>query len=683
VIFAASYHEIAELDYYTMPKLGSILILIAFGSVADSTAIAATLSGELTPIPQGAVVNLTTEGPLDWVHWGLYTETSLDRKAGVAPLISDFALVGAPNGFAYADNYNGYSWSDGTPTASVTNTTTGVWAYSLPAMGSGFQVTAPADTTLRTLKVYVGAYAARGRFEAFLSDSNATAYTDTSLVNQMGNGPSGIYSITYAAQSAGQTLTVRWTLVQTFRAGANVTLQAAALTAAGVNNPPIVMITSPVANATVAAGSDIMIDANATDTDGNVTLVEFFQGTTKIGEAASSPFRFTWTNAPPGHYILTAKATDNGSATTTSGPVEIFVITTGGSLAGNTALPPSDVDLAAEGTADWAHWGLISSNSFDHRACVPQQISNFTKLGANKPERYADNFTAYSWSDGTPIASTNGTKTGVFTYGLTNGFLLTVPADTSTRTLKVYVGLYGAQGDFQAYLSDFSAPAYTDMSLGSVFGNAYAVYTLNYAAASAGQTLTIKYTPKTLYDGDFGNVTLQAATLSGGSAPTTNSPRTVSIISPTDNATFAAPANITVVAVSDCDPTISKVEFFAGATKLGETTNVPYSLVWSNVAAGSYSLTAVATDTSGAVATSNPLNFTVTSVTLFNPVLSGDQFGISFTTELNRIYTLQRTLTLNPMGWQVVTNVVGDGKVKSVIDSIATSAQQFYRVKTQ
>jgi hypothetical protein len=97
--------------------------------------------------------------------------------------------------------------------------------------------------------------------------------------------------------------------------------------------------------------------------------------------------------------------------------------------------------------------------------------------------------------------------------------------------LKVYAGLYGAQGNFQAYLSDFSAPAYTDTSLDNVFGNAYAVYTLNYAAASAAQTLTVKYTATALYDADFGNVTLQAATLSGGGA-LTNLPTAVTILGP-------------------------------------------------------------------------------------------------------------------------------------------------------
>ena len=70
---------------------------------------AASLTASFAAIPQGSNVVLTVAGPVDWVHWGLYTETSLDRKAGVAPLISDFTLLDAINGFAYvyefADNY--------------------------------------------------------------------------------------------------------------------------------------------------------------------------------------------------------------------------------------------------------------------------------------------------------------------------------------------------------------------------------------------------------------------------------------------------------------------------------------------------------------------------------------------------------------------------------------------------
>jgi len=460
---------------------------------------AATLSGSFTPVPQGSVIDLTTEGPVDWVHWGLYNETSLNRKATVAPQIGDFTTVDATNGsaqvFHYADNYNGYSWNDGNPVVSFTNTPTGVWAYGTPNIGSGFELTVPADTSEKTVKVFVGTFAARGRFIASLSDGSAANYTNTSLSNT-GNGPGGVYTVTYAAAGTGQHLTVRWTVAQSFRPDGNVTLQAAALTAPDANNPPFVRIESPQNNSTFTAPANVTMEADAFDPDGGVGKIEFFEGTSKLGETTNSPYTLVWNNVSPGRFLLSARATDNGGVTSTSAPVEIFVSDSGAALAGSVALPPSDVDLTAEGIADWAHWGLSSSASFNHKSGVPPQISNFTVVGPNNPQQYGDNYTAYSWTDGTPTTGTNVARTGVFVSGVNNGFTLTVPADTNTRTLKIYAGLYGSQGNFQAYLSDFSAPAYTDTSLNSVFGNVYAVYTLSYAAASGGQTLTVKYTAK-------------------------------------------------------------------------------------------------------------------------------------------------------------------------------------------
>ena len=103
----------------------------------------------------------------------------------------------------------------------------------------------------------------------------------------------------------------------------------------------------------------------------------------------------------------------------------------------------------------------------------------------------------------------NGTTTGV--YVLTGGLKIMVPADTTVRRLKVYVGELNAQGQLDASLSDNSAPAVSDHSYTSTNGNPINVtYILTYAASSPGQLITVTWT---VLNSSVGNITLQSASL--------------------------------------------------------------------------------------------------------------------------------------------------------------------------
>ncbi|MDD5688238.1 MAG: FG-GAP-like repeat-containing protein [Elusimicrobia bacterium] len=95
---------------------------------------------------------------------------------------------------------------------------------------------------------------------------------------------------------------------------------------------PTASITSPSNSATFSAPANITINATATDSDGTITKVEFYQGTTKLGEDTVSPYSYAWSNVPGGSYTLTVKATDNSGNITTSNPVSITV--SGGSTVG-------------------------------------------------------------------------------------------------------------------------------------------------------------------------------------------------------------------------------------------------------------------------------------------------------------------------------------------------------------
>jgi hypothetical protein len=104
----------------------------------------------------------------------------------------------------------------------------------------------------------------------------------------------------------------------------------------------------------------------------------------------------------------------------------------------------------------------------------------------------------------------------------------------------------------------------------------------------------------------FDNVTVTSA----GTPP--NAPPTVSLSSPASGATFTAPASVSIAAsASDSDGTVARVDFFANGTLLGTDTAAPYTFSWSNVAAGTYNLTAVATDNAGATGASAAVSITV------------------------------------------------------------------------
>jgi RHS repeat-associated protein len=89
----------------------------------------------------------------------------------------------------------------------------------------------------------------------------------------------------------------------------------------------------------------------------------------------------------------------------------------------------------------------------------------------------------------------------------------------------------------------------------------------------------------------------------------------VTLTSPINGATFAAPAAITLQAsVGQRYANLQKIEFYQGSTLIGQLNNPsePYRFNWENVPAGTYSLTAKAISMFGWVRTSAPINVTVT-----------------------------------------------------------------------
>ena len=215
-------------------------------------------------------------------------------------------------------------------------------------------------------------------------------------------------------------------------------------------------------------------------------------------------------------------------------------------------------DLTAAGATDWALWGTGFSTSLtpNVRKQGGSGISNLSKTNVTDgTPRNFGNFLfnqgdfAFDWSDGTPTATGSGVTAGVAPAAVGEGLSFTVPAGTTPQTLTVWTSAHYADETFTATLSDGSAPPFTytlHASPGLFFNgneNVPAIFTLNFAAASPGQQLTVTATESAtgfpliddavIYAAALSpgaNVTGGTATLSGGTVPMSGSNDPISAI---------------------------------------------------------------------------------------------------------------------------------------------------------
>ena len=173
--------------------------------------------------------------------------------------------------------------------------------------------------------------------------------------------------------------------------------------------------------------------------------------------------------------------------------------------------PAKIVILPAEGKTDWTHWGRIHGVTILNRKDGAKPvIGELVKLGVRGLHTYENNPTTFAWSGGAPAAEVKQTRSGVFTYGQHAGFQIGLPADMTPRTAKVFCGVWRGEGKLEATLSDGSAPPATATKNGvEPEAGDNVVFTIRYRAASAGQTLTLKW----VNSAKQGNVTFQAVAL--------------------------------------------------------------------------------------------------------------------------------------------------------------------------
>ena len=140
------------------------------------------LCGRVNSLSAGTNIDLTTEGTIDWTHYGRTTALDVNAKARntpEGPTIQVSVLSPTPvlpsRGTAIPGFSTTFSWSDGQAVPIEDGTPTGIYLTQASG-GQGFRITVPARPAgLRTtLKLYIGAEFAQGKLLASLGGGETT-----------------------------------------------------------------------------------------------------------------------------------------------------------------------------------------------------------------------------------------------------------------------------------------------------------------------------------------------------------------------------------------------------------------------------------------------------------------------------------------------------------------------------
>ena len=230
-----------------------------------------------------------------------------------------------------------------------------------------------------------------------------------------------------------------------------------------------------------------------------------------------------------------------------------------------------------------------------------------------------------------PIASEAATVwTGpVTTFTDATGSDPTQPANQDRLTPNVWItrglqfGIYNAKTE--TGFTHFFSPADTEWADGTTANYSSLSYTdwNTWAKIIHGgppNTVGVNAVAHLISDNIYLDVQFTSWAITGGgfsyqraTPPPANTPPSVTITSPTNGAALINPGSVTITAsANDSDGSVTNVQFFDGATSLGNDNTNPYSISV-NLSPGSHILTAVASDNLGATNISPVVTVTVIS----------------------------------------------------------------------
>lgn len=417
-----------------------------------------------------------------------------------------------------------------------------------------------------------------------------------------------------------------------------------------ISEPPSVQILSPQSGEFILLGQNIPICALALNFTDAVVRVEFLEGTNTLGVVTNAPGHksgsweewqdkascFTWSNAAVGAHILTAQATDEGGNTVTSAPVDISVVTNIPPVVrlvqpgdGKVIRGPTNVMICASA---FDPGGSVANVAFFEDGSPIGVVTNSPPiLVTNRHGVFPILQTSYclTWSNVPPgsytltaVATDNG---GVSSTSAPVALSVVTNLPPLVELVNPYDGASFFSPATIVVCADAKDPDGTVASVQFFEGS------VSLGVVTNGTSVTNRHGEvKTTYCVTWSNVppanySLTAVATDNDGASSTSAvvtvsvvlppPPLVAILRPNNGAKFIAPANIEIDTITrHFTNHIASVEFLSDSNILGVVTNSAWpSFFWKKVPAGAYSLSAIATDTGGNVATSAPVNITVIS----------------------------------------------------------------------
>ncbi|HTV41848.1 MAG TPA: plastocyanin/azurin family copper-binding protein [Candidatus Sulfotelmatobacter sp.] len=158
-------------------------------------------------------------------------------------------------------------------------------------------------------------------------------------------------------------------------------------------------------------------------------------------------------------------------------------------------------------------------------------------------------------------------------------------------------------------------------------------------------------------------------------------PPGIGFTNPLSGEVFAAPANVSIeAAVTNGSGDVTNVQFLVNSVVLANAATAPFSALAGNLAAGNYTLTAIALDNNDLSATNTIAISVVTPVTmvLSDFLKSGTGFQFSYPANIGLNYVVQRSTNL--MTWTTLNTNTAASNPSIFLDANATNSFNFYRV---